>query len=113
MSMLLQEYSVIIDCSISASGHVREIVDGLNAIEKRCLFQLISAVQLKCAKCYDTQMVMHPTTCTYNVSLASEYKKNLSTTARKNGVIDQVNTKNRQVNKSGQKGNITFIMMLM
>ena len=35
MSVMLQCYSVIIDCGISAHGSVKDLFDGLNAIDKR------------------------------------------------------------------------------
>ena len=38
MSIMSQAFSVIINRSISAPGHGREVVDGLNSIEKRFLF---------------------------------------------------------------------------
>ena len=41
-----QCYSVIIDRGISAPGHGKEVVDGLNAIGKRYTYQLMSNVQL-------------------------------------------------------------------
>ena len=71
MWMLSQSFSVIIDCVISASGHGRYVVDGLNAIYKMLLFQFISTVQLMGTKMYDTQMDVHTGTLTYDVSLAS------------------------------------------
>ena len=46
MSVMLQCYSVIIDYGISAPGHGREVIDGLNAIDKRYIYQLMSNVQL-------------------------------------------------------------------
>ena len=46
MSMLSQIFSVIIDPSVSAPGHGREVVDGLNITYIRFLFQLMSTVQL-------------------------------------------------------------------
>ena len=70
-------------------------------------------MQLPGKKVYDTQMFMHTGTCTSDVSLASEFQKHLSTAARKHGVIDQGKYKNGQVNKSGNKGNIMFRMVLM
>ena len=39
-------YSIIIDRGINATGHGKEVVAGLNAIEKRYKYQLISNVQL-------------------------------------------------------------------
>ena len=95
MSMLSQTFSVIIDHSISAPEHGRKVVDGLNATEKRFLFQLISGVQLPGEKGYDTYTVMHTGTSTYNVILAREFLKHLSTVARKHGVIGQGKYKKR------------------
>ena len=83
MSMLSQEFSVIIDHGISEPGHVIEELDGLKTIKKRFFFQLISTVKLLGEKMYATHMVMHTGTCTYDVSLASSFQKHLSTVARK------------------------------
>ena len=44
VSVLSQALSVIIDCGFSASGHRREVAYGLNYIDKRFLFQIISYV---------------------------------------------------------------------
>ena len=52
--MLSQAFSVIIDRGISAPVHGREVIDGLNSIDKRFLIQFISTVQLMGAKGYDT-----------------------------------------------------------
>ena len=46
MSVMSQCYSVIIDQGISAPGHGKEVVDGLNAIGKRYIYQLMYNVQL-------------------------------------------------------------------
>ena len=46
MSSMLQCYSVIIDNSIIAPGHDREVVDGINNIYKYCIYQLMYNVQL-------------------------------------------------------------------
>ena len=54
MSMLSQAFSVIIYRGISAPGYVREVVDGVNAIYKSFIFQLMSTVQLEGTKGYDT-----------------------------------------------------------
>ena len=64
------DFSIIIDCGISATGHGGGVLDGLNAIYKRFPFQLMSTVQLTGAKIYVTQMVMHTVICTSGVSLA-------------------------------------------
>ena len=41
-----QYYSIIIDRGISAPGHGKEVVDGLNAVDKSYIYQLMSKVQL-------------------------------------------------------------------
>ena len=77
--MLSQAFSVIIDRGISEPGHVREVVDGLNVISKRFLYQLMSNLQLLGKKSYDTQMVMRTGTRTSDVSLTRKFQKHLST----------------------------------
>ena len=50
MSVLSQRHSIIFDQGISAHGHGKELVDGLNAINKRYMYQLMSNVQLPVPK---------------------------------------------------------------
>ena len=38
MSVMSQTYSIIIDQGISAPGHRKEVVDGLNAVDKRYIY---------------------------------------------------------------------------
>ena len=33
--ILLKSYNIVVDCEISAPGHSREVLDGINATEKR------------------------------------------------------------------------------
>ena len=73
--MLSQDFYVIIYCGISAPGHVREVVYGLNVIDKRFILQLMSNVQLSGTEIYDTQMVIHTITRTSDSSLAKEFQK--------------------------------------
>ena len=54
MSVLYQCFSVIIDRGISAPGHGKEVVDGLNAIFKRYIYQMMSYVQLPVSKTIDS-----------------------------------------------------------
>ena len=56
MSVMLKCYSLIIDCGISATGHRKEVVNGINATEKRYIYQLISIVQLPVSKTFDSQI---------------------------------------------------------
>ena len=46
MSVILQCYSIIIDRGISAPGHGKEVVDGINYFDKRYIYQLMSTIQL-------------------------------------------------------------------
>ena len=70
--MFLQAFSVIFNPGISAIGYGIEVVDGINTIKKRFPFQLISTVQLPGEKGYDTKMVIHNVTQTYDASLSKE-----------------------------------------
>ena len=69
MPMLSQDFYVIIDRGLSASVNCREVVNGLNSIDKQFFFQLVSTVQLPVAKKYDTHMVMNTGTCASDTSL--------------------------------------------
>ena len=55
-------YSVIIDHSISATGNGKDVVDGINAIDKRYMYQLISNVQLPGSIKFNSQIIMHSST---------------------------------------------------
>ena len=68
MSVILQCYSVIIDWGISAPGNGKEVVDGINAIDKRYIYQLMSNVQRTGFKKID--MRMHKTTANNSVILS-------------------------------------------
>ena len=46
MSVMSQTNSIIIDRGISAPGHGKEVVYGINAVDKRYIYQLMSKVQL-------------------------------------------------------------------
>ena len=48
-----QTYSIIIDRGISANGHGKEVVDGLNAVDKCYIYQLMSKVQLSGSVIFD------------------------------------------------------------
>ena len=54
MSVMSQCYSVIIDLDISAPEHGKEFVDGINAIYKCCIYQLMSTVKLPGSNRFDS-----------------------------------------------------------
>ena len=45
MSVMSQCYSVIFDKGISEFGNGKEVVDGLNAVNKHYIYQLMSNIQ--------------------------------------------------------------------
>ena len=59
LSMMSQCYSIIIDRGISVPGHGKEVVCGINAVDKRYIYQLISKVQLPGSVIFDSQIKMH------------------------------------------------------
>ena len=62
MSVLSQRHSIIFDWGISAPGHGKEVVDGINSIYKCYMYQLISTVQLPRSKTFDSQILTHSCT---------------------------------------------------
>ena len=59
MSVMSQTYFIIIDCGISAPGNGKEVVYGLNAVDKRYIYQLMFKVQLPGSVRFDSQIKMH------------------------------------------------------
>ena len=54
MSVISQCYSIIIDQGISAPGHVKDVVDVLNAVDKRYIYQLMTTVQIPGSNIFDS-----------------------------------------------------------
>ena len=84
-----QCYSIIIDQDISAPGHGKEVVHGLNAVDKRYIYKFMSNVQLPVSVRFDSQIKMHTGAENKDVSLAKEFKDHLEEEHRQNGAIDQ------------------------
>ena len=78
MSVMSQCYSIIIDQGISAPGHGKEVVNRLNAVDKRYIYQLMSTVQLPRSNIFDSQIQMHNGNQKYDVSLAKEFQHHLT-----------------------------------
>ena len=89
MSVMSQCYWVIIYLGISAPGNDKEVVDVLNDVDKRYIYQLMSNVQLPGSNRFDSQMQIQTGNQKYDVSLAKEFQHHLTKEHRKNGVIDQ------------------------
>ena len=64
------------------------MVDGINADDKRYIYQLMSKVQLPGSVIFDSQIKIHTGTENKDVSLAQEFKDHLEEEHRQNGAID-------------------------
>ena len=78
MSVMSQYYSVIIDQAISAPGHYKEVVDGLNAVDKSYIYQLMSNVQLHGSKIFDSQMQIYTDNQINDVSLVKDFQHHMT-----------------------------------
>ena len=88
MSVMSQCYSNIIDRIITAPGHGKEVVDGINAVDKRYIYQLMSKVQLPGSVRFDSQIIIHAGTENKDVSLAQEFRDRLEEEHLQNCAID-------------------------
>ena len=70
MSVLSQSHSIRIDRFISAPGNGKDVVDGLNCIDKHYMYQSMSNVQLPVPRTFDSKIIMHYCTPKNDVSLA-------------------------------------------
>ena len=70
MSVSYQSHSIIFDRVISAPGHVKYLFDGLNAVDKRYMYQLISTVKLPVSKTSYSKILMHSCKAIKDFSLA-------------------------------------------
>ena len=101
MSVMSPCYFIIIDQGISAPGNGKEVVDELNAIDKRYIYQLMSTVQLTGSNRFDEQMQIHTGTQKDDVSLAQELQQHLTKNHCKDGVIYQQKYKNSSWKENG------------
>ena len=74
ISVMSQCYSIIIDRGIGAPGHGKEVVDGINAVDKCYIYRLMSTVQLPGSIRFDSNIQMHTGTEKEDVSLAKEFQ---------------------------------------
>ena len=71
------------------------MVDGINAVDRRYIYQFMSKVQLPGSVRFDSQIKKHTGTENKDVSLAKEFKDRLEGEHRQNGVIGQVKSRKR------------------
>ena len=84
-----QSYSAITYWGISAPGHVKEVVYGINDIDKSYVYQIVYNIQLPGLKIFDSCMQMQTSTQYNYVSLVKEFQQHLSKKHRQNDVIGQ------------------------
>ena len=65
------------------------MVDDINVIDKRYIYQLMSNVQLLGLKKIDSQILLHSCIQNNDVSLEKEFQNHISKDYRKHGVINQ------------------------
>ena len=94
-----QCYSIINYRGISEPGHGKEVIYGLNYVDKRYIYQLIFTVQLPGSNIFDSQMQMNSDIQKYDVSLSKELQQHLTKKNRKDGVIDQRKYKKRFIER--------------
>ena len=70
---MYQCYSIIIDRGISAPGHGNDVVNGLNAVDKRYIYQSMSTVKLTGSNLFDSLMQIHTGNQKDDVSLANKF----------------------------------------
>ena len=80
MSVMSQCYYIIVDQGISATVNVKEILYGLNAVDKRYIYmyQLMSNVKLSGSNRFDSQMQMHNGNQKDDVSLAQKFQHHIT-----------------------------------
>ena len=84
-----QTCSIVTDYGISAPGHGKEVVDGINGVDKRYINKLMSKVQLTGSVRFDSQIKMHTGNENKDVSLSHEFKNHLEEEHLQNCAIDQ------------------------
>ena len=65
------------------------MADGINAVYKRYIYQLMSKVQLPGSVRFNSRIKMHTGTENKDVSLVQEFRNHLKENHRQNGTIDQ------------------------
>ena len=91
LSMLANAYNIIINHGVGSTGHGREVVDGLDATDKKCLSMLMKNVQLPGASDYDSQMEIYTSTTNTNITLEMEFQKYLSDPTKAHGLLGHGN----------------------
>ena len=81
-----KSFIIIFDRSISALGHGREVVENLNATDKRFIVHLIDTVKLPGSEQFYTEISLHIATHNSYIILSQEFQKQLYNTSHKYGI---------------------------
>ena len=75
--MLSHTYNIAIYCGVGSPGHVKYVVYGLKATNKRFVLVLIKTLQLPGTATNDSHMGMHTSMSTTDISLPRSFQKTL------------------------------------
>ena len=67
--MLAHTYNIITDRGVGSPGYFREVVDALNATDKRFILMITATVKLAGASYYDSHMAIHTSTANTYINL--------------------------------------------
>ena len=87
--------SIIIYRGIHSPEHGKEVTDGINVIDNRYMYQLMSNVKLSGLETFDSQILMYSFTHRNDVSMDKQFQKHLHKEHCKHGFIDQVKYRKR------------------
>ena len=93
--MFSHAYNIAVGCSIGAPVHGKDVVDDLNATEKRFLSMLMTTVKIPGAVTNDSQMVMLTSRSNTDISLSREIQKHISDPTHANQFIDHEKDRKR------------------
>ena len=96
LSALAHALNIAIDRAIGAPGHGKDVVDGLNAVDKNYLKTLMSQIQVPGADNLHNAFAAHVCTDQGMQSLAAECKRLLSLPERVNGVVGDAKSRKRE-----------------
>ena len=113
MSVMSQCYSIVIDRGISEPGHGKEVVYGINDVDKRYIYQLMSTVQLTGSNIFDSKMQIHTGNQKYDVILVKESQHHLTKKAQNMVSLIKENTKKYSWKENGQTYSIMFRIILL
>ena len=104
MTVLSSSYIIIMDCAINEPGHWKNIVDGLNATEKRYLKEEME-VMVKLASNYTTNIGMLPSASKYvSIKFSDQCLHILNNKERLNGLKGSI-----KIKKDNHNSNINHI----